>query len=296
MTARAALATGDATLALRAASRAVTAARGRADLQKQANNVLGTALEKLSRPKNTLEDTAPVISPASANLHADSVEQACHAIETEIRTGKVDLPSSAASGVSEFNCTTDMTLDVGTPELRQAYALRVDAGGAGGADRVLWVALEGAKGLSLYGPVAAVFGTNVPGVLNDVVLDLQKIDVLTGGAPEVVVKITEKRTLPDVALDEVAELDETRAIILTVDRGGVVASREVGLSSRASRARLDPSGKAKGMPRGFAMAQGVAHVDEYSMKVSWGGPNTMTLTKVSGNAKPPVEGELNLFP
>jgi hypothetical protein len=292
--ARASLAGGDAEAALRAASRAVTAGRGRADLVAQAGSVVAAAREKLSRPKSAAQDGASALAPVSAELHADVIDQACPAIEAAVRAGKVDLPSLGATDIAEFTCATDMTLDVGVPALRRAYALRADVSGAQGSDRLLWVALEGAKGRSLYGPVASVFGRNVPGALNDVVLDLQKIDVLQGGAPEVVVKIIERRTLPDVALNEIAELDEIRAIILTTDRGGVVASREVVLSSRASRVRIDPASKR--IPRGFSPAAEGAHVEDYSMKVTWGGPNSMTLTKVSGNAKPLIEGEIQLFP
>jgi Flp pilus assembly protein TadD len=319
--ARAALAAGDASLALRAANQAVTAARGRADLVASAGIVVGGALEKLSRPRDAIDAYQAAMSQGreqsvakraiqrlrklgveevsgaarpSVDVHADGVEQACKVIESQVRSGKVELPSSSAADLAELDCAIDMTLDVDAPALRHAYALRVDAGGAGGSDRLIWVALEGAQGLQLFGPVVSVFGTKASGVLNDVVVDLQKIDVLPGGAPEVVTKIVERRTLPDVALDEVTELEETRAILLTIDRGGILPSREVVLSSRIYRARIDP--KAKPMPRGFAMAQGGGQVAEYAMKVAWGGPNSITLTKVSGDAKPKLEGDLQLFP
>lgn len=315
--AQAALAAGDFSRAARSARVAAIAGAGRDALVGEAERVLGEALEKLGRPGDAIvayeaalaarrEDGAAKralarlqqASPAPAAVpevfHVDRVPEACAAVEREVRAGRLPLGFSSGSDAKAVGCVTEATLEVEAPTLRRAHVLRVDVSSAGGADRLLWVAFEGANGVDVSGPVAALFSAPMAGVVNDVVVDLQKIDVLPGGAPEVVVKVMERRTLPDVALNEVLEIDVTRAVLLTVDRGSVQRSREFTLSSRQYRARLDA--KSTRMPQGFPGVPGAGRAVEFAMKVAWTGPNGMALTKTSGNAEPPLSGPITLFP
>jgi hypothetical protein len=180
---------------------------------------------------------------------------------------------------------------VGSKTLVAAHALKVDVEVGDDRERLVWVALAVEQGLKLFGPVTHVTGVGAPGAVNDTIVELQMIDILPGGAPEVVVKVVERRTLPDAALAEVVTIDETRATLLTVDHGPVQASREVVLSSDVRRERIGE--RARDAPRGFSFS--APFTANYTMKVGWGASNEMTLTKQSGNAKPRVEGSVKLF-
>jgi hypothetical protein len=314
---RAALATGDPALAASAARVAIASAAGRSDLVADAHVTLAAALEKLGRPREALlqyeaaenEHSSPAAKKAVERLRKDAAEPltkvdaiperrvadpkaACDALEADAKANKLELAFSTLP-VEEAHCSVDFTLDVKAKELARAIALRLDVVTTNATERAEWVVLEDAKGGLLHGPVASVFGAKGGAFANDVVVDLQQIDVLPGGSPELVVKITERRTLPDVALGESVEVDRTQAVLLTLDRGPLQASREVVLSSRIRRDRI---GKPGAFPHGFGAAKGLGTTAEYSMKVAWNGANSMSLTKASGSAKPAVEGSVTLFP
>lgn len=317
--ARSAVAAGNFAVGAGAARVATVSAKRRDKLATEAQVLLGEALEKLGRPGDAIrayegavaiQSSAPAraaltrlrkteaseplgAASPSSERRVESAEQACTTIQADIRAGKVDLAFSPER-TEDVTCATDFTLDVKATSLRRALALRADVRTKVGTERAIWVALEDEKGLLLYGPVASVFGAPSGDVTNDVVVDLQQIDVLSGGSPEIVVKITEARTLPDIALAEALTTDVTRAVLLTVDRGGVQASREVVLSSRVVRDHLGP--KTLPLPRGFDAVSGLGKSADFSMKVAWSGPNSMTLTKVSGSVKPLTEGVITLFP
>lgn len=318
---RAALASRDYGLARRASQVAQLAGLGRKDIVSNAGAVLGESLEKLGRPRDAVtaygaalavdrnqpragnalerlekEGAAPALGTVekAPDVQAPDIAGACGSIEREVRSGKVDLAFAPGPDATAVTCMEDYALDIRTAALEAARAIRIDVQSDSGAERLVWIALQGPTGLSLFGPVTLIFAAPASGVVNDVVVDLQRIDVLPGGAPEVVIKLTERRTLPDIALDEVLEIDETRAFLLTVDRGGIQASREIVLSSRVLRSKIDQ--KSRQMPRGFEPAADLGRAAEYSMKVAWGGPNTMTLTRAYGNAKPKLEGSISLFP
>jgi hypothetical protein len=230
----------------------------------------------------------------SSERRFESDTEACKTIQEDIKAGKVDLAFAADGADGEVACVEDFTLDVKASGLKRAQTLRADVRTKIGSERAIWVLLEDPKSLLMYGPVASVIGMPNGNAVNDVVADLQQIDVLPGGSPEIVVKISQRETLPDVTLAEVLEIDVTRAVLLTLDRGGIQASREVTLSSRVERNRLGP--KTLPPPHGFDAASGLGKVNDFSMKVAWSGPNSMTLTKASGKAKPSVEGAITLFP
>jgi hypothetical protein len=126
------------------------------------------------------------------------------------------------------------------------------------------------------------------------VVDLQHVDVLSGGAPEIVVKIMERHTALDVALNEVSKLDRTRVVLITLDRGKPQASRELLLARKSVREALDPKDKAP--LAGFARPKDLGKSSDYEMKVAWGLPNEIRLSKASGDAKPRDEGTITLFP
>ena len=158
---------------------------------------------------------------------------------------------------------------------------------------MLWVGFEGAAGLRLVGPLARAWAPPGADWANDVVGDLQRIDVLRGGSPELIVKLRERHTLADVALNEVLELDRTRVLIFTLDRGGLVSSPELGLELARARHTLDA--EAKAMPRAYEPLPRPGQSAGYRMRVSWGGPDSITLTRIGGDAPARREGVITLF-
>jgi hypothetical protein len=229
----------------------------------------------------------------------NAVATACSVIEAELRSGHVALRSANRSEGPTVACSEDYSLDLERSSgLRRATALRVDVGSL---DRLAWVLLEmgtpGAPELALWGPCAAAVVSKIDGAANDVVTDLQPIDVLPGGSPEVVVKMMSLRTEPDLALNELLEVDETRAVLLTTDRGQVESSRELSIASRIVRRMLAP--KDRTTLSGYPASAALGEVTSHQMKVAWGRPNTIVLTKTEGVGPPPpvdTEGEITLFP
>jgi len=194
----------------------------------------------------------------------------------------------------KLECVQERTLTIGQPKLQSATALRVESTKGDVRQSLGWVALKVGAETLLYGPVAYRVSLPKRGAVGDFVLDLQQVDVLSGGAPEIVVRIMERETSVDVALNEVAQRDRTRVVLLTTDRGGVVASKELTLENTFGRDPLDPKDRA--MPPGWAHAKGMGKKSGFELKVAWGLPNEMRLTKQSGDATPPVEGAVQLFP
>jgi hypothetical protein len=315
---RAFLENGDPEEAARTARRAVYGAVRRPGLLADARAALGAALEKsgnssaahiaysraldenkqhkeaaagLERVKLAVDASTPPLGAGQATWERIAgVDEACRMLKGVVLGGKVPLLSSTPKTLDKLDCAIDGGLVIGNPALDRAYAFRLDAAGVG-TDRLLWIGLETSTGFFVYGPVARALIPDVAGATNDVIADLQQIQVLPGGAPEVVVKIGELRTVPDLALGEVLELDETRALLVTVD-DKQRASKAVVLSTSSVRKALGP--KPAKLPHGIPRVA-LGKVEGYQMKVAWSGRNAMTLTKASGNQKPEQEGLIELF-
>jgi hypothetical protein len=209
-----------------------------------------------------------------------SARQPCDAV--------ADARDGASDAGAQRSCWPDLRLELGAGRLRAATALRIETPGAVEG----WVVLEGAAGEAhVFGPVASVARPN--GLANDVVLDLQRIDVRPGGSAELVVRCVERRTLPDLALGEVLELDETRATFLSLDTGRVEVSRTLLLSRAVVRRALD--GLEGAPPRGYVRSPDLGRARSHEVQVSWGAPNTITLTRSGGTDPPPDVGTLQLF-
>src|SRR3970282_1961547 len=125
--------------------------------------------------------------------------------------------------------------------LDKASALRVTS--AAGTLVMAWVGRHTPSGGKVYGPVDWAVSPREYRLINDFTVDLQKVDVLHGGGPEVVVKLDERRTLADVALNELVELEQTRVFILSLDRGQLEASRAFVLSRTEGPKPLAPKDK-----------------------------------------------------
>lgn len=276
-TSREALAAGDKQQAKRFARLAVDNAVGDAALAKKAQ----AALDKAAA-----EDKAP-----SLGGPFKTSGDACNAITKALRAGKVELPSGQLAG--NLHCAAEYTMKLGAKKLHGAIALRVASKGKAGTDLLGWVALETPKGLELVGPVEKLFAPSVYGLTNDYTLDLQHVDVLPGGSPEVVARVDERRTLVDVALDEKTEIDDAHVVLITTDRGKPELSKRLMLSSKVLRTRVDP--KDHRLPAGFRHSRLLGKGSEYRMKVAWSGANQITLTRFLGNATPPEQGVIKLF-
>jgi hypothetical protein len=237
-----------------------------------------------ARPPELL---SPAALPAVKNLL-----EACRAVEARVKKGEVPLVAPAAG--SGLHCEQASSLAVGHEKLARATALRVDSTGESLDQAIGWVALETPSGIVPFGPVAYAISSKTQGAVSDFVIDVQQIDVLPGGAPEVVLRILELFTAVDVALGEVSKLDRTRVLMLTLDRAEPLASRQLILAERAVREALDPTDRSK--PPGWPPAADLGKVSEFEMKVEWGRANEIRLSKTSGNATPPAEGSILLFP
>jgi hypothetical protein len=278
---QAALAAKDATGAHRAARIATHGSEGRDDLDTEARWILDAALEAMQA---TASDAGSVTEARGATVFtAGDLDSACEAIRAHV--------SESVGGV--FECAMDALLDLEAPPLLRAAAFRVDLGKSP-SERQLYVALERAEEVTILGPVASVFSHDAKGLVNDVIVDLQRIDVLRGGTPEIVVKLSERRTVPDPVLNEVLELDRTTVVLLTLDRGHLEASRPLRLEESIVRRAIDP--KARKVPTGHRPLRTLGVPSAFRMKVAWSRPGEITLSKISGNADPPDEGAIELFP
>jgi hypothetical protein len=195
---------------------------------------------------------------------------------------------------SKLTCVQERTLEVGQPKLESVTGLRVDSSAGDVRQSLGWIALKVESETLLYGPVAYRVSLPERGATSDFVIDLQQVDVLSGGAPEIVVRIMERETSLDVALNELAKRDRTRVVLLSVDRGSVVASRELTLADTHGRDAIDTKDRATAP--GWPRAKGLGKSTGFELKVAWGLPNEIRLTKQSGDATPPVDGTVTLFP
>jgi hypothetical protein len=262
---------------------------------RAAVSLAGSDEALLARVKGALGkagDTPPAATPSAKLPEQKDVRAACDAIVRELSAGRIALPL-VRTKPAELRCEQDYELPFTGTELRRAVSLRVE-GKAGGQLRLGWVGLETPKGLVLHGPVATSWSPESTGATNDFEIDLQQIDVLPGGSPEVVVRVSERSTLPDIARNEVAEIDRTRVRFLSLDRGRPAVSKELLLSRRARARPIDP--KDRRMPAGWARSQKLGAERAFELKVEWGGANEIRLSKASGNEDPPEQGTISLFP
>jgi hypothetical protein len=295
-TSRTALKAGDADQALKSALLATRFAAGSPKLYKAAVDALKAAAAKKgveATPLATAEGVPAIQASAMGPMPA--IAAICDAVIKKVRAGEVQLLAATADPALPVTCDQDYALELGNADLRRAVSLKVDVTPkepAGAKERLVWVTIETPKGVIGWGPVADVV-MPAAGVENDVVADLQHVDVLPGGAPELVVKVMDRRTETDVALNEVAKLELAWVVMLTQDRGKLEVSKQIVLESKVVREAIDPADKKQ--PAGAIRAVLGKPVD-YAMKVSWSGANSITLTKAQGSGTPFAEGEIRLFP
>jgi hypothetical protein len=239
------------------------------------------------------KDGAELPAPAGTKLpDQKDARAACDAIVREVSAGRVVVPL-LRSRPSEVRCETDYELSLEGAELTRALSFRVQAK-ADGELRLGWVGLETPKGVVMHGPVATAWSPSSTGATNDFVVDLQQIDVLPGGSPEVIVRVNELATLPDVARNEVAEIDQSRILFLSLDRGRPAVSKQLLLSRRSQVRAIDP--KDRRLPLGWARSKLLGQARAFELKVEWGGPNEIRLSKAAGDMTPPEQGTISLFP
>jgi hypothetical protein len=270
-----------------------------ADLAGDAQQAAAWArLALASAPPNAVADAARGVldkagpaAPAAGEVGAfESIQAACAALEQRLRAEKP--PPAGLGPVANAKCEVEYELELDGANLDKAIALRVTGGE--GTPVVAWVGLHTPAGFRIYGPVDAAVSSRDYGLTNDFTVDLQKVDVLPGGGPEVVVKLDERRTLADVVMNELVELDRTRVFILSLDRGSLEASREFVLSESVRRRLI--AAKDKRLPAGYKQSQELGGEQSFSMAVAWTGSNEITLTKASGTGEPRDNGRIVLFP
>jgi hypothetical protein len=240
--------------------------------------------------------TAPA-APAATEPKAgpyDSLDAACKAITMAISGATGPGLSRYLGTVKDVTCEPDATLEVKQDNLKQAVPLRIAVKGENGSQLLGWVAIETAKGWLLHGPVQNAFAPGSYGVSNDYAIALERAEVLPGGSSEIVVRVVERFTLLDLALNEATEVDQTRVVILTLDREGVVESKPFVLSRSQKRSVID-TGEAA-LPKGWKPSKGLGKTEEFALKVQWSIPNGIRLEKGEGDLKPPFVGNITLFP
>ena len=214
-------------------------------------------------------------------------------LEEQLRIAFGPLLPGPLAATAKTAAAPDLILEMATKEVTRVVAYRAEVE-KDGAHALGYVVIESPAGDVALGPVASSFVPRGGPLLNDYTVDLQPIDVRPGGGPEIVVRIDERRTFADVALNELVEVDETRALLLSMDGGTPVLSREVILSSNVRRTALDA--KSKKLPKDYSTSSDLGKARGYDMKVAWSGPSQMTLTKLSGAGTPRDQGVITLFP
>jgi hypothetical protein len=225
----------------------------------------------------------------------DSIDAACKAITTALRGANGPESSANLGAVKDVQCEPDAALVVENEEnLKQAVPLRVTVKGEAGSQLMAWVAIQTAKGWLLHGPVENLYSPGLYGVSNDYAIALERAEVLPGGSSEIVVRVIERLTIADLALNEAAEVDQTRVVILTLDREGVVESKPFVLNRSQTRSAIDTGGAT--LPKGGKPSKALGKTEGFALKVKWEIPNGIELKKDQGDLKPPFEGKLALFP
>jgi multidrug efflux pump subunit AcrA (membrane-fusion protein) len=218
-------------------------------------------------------------------------EEACHALRDLVGQGRGPIPLEGR-GVSDATCNVEKPLDVPAPTLRRAAMLEVTTM-EGGELRLAWAAVGTPDGVLAVGPVARSFVPTAYRLSNGYDVTLQQADLVADGAPEIAVQVAETRTQLDVALNEVREVGLLRLVVLTTDRGGLLATPSLTLSRHETVRLAVPD--SKGLPAGYEHSADLGKTQEFQMRVAWG-PNQITLTRSGGKAKPDQEGTIQLFP
>jgi len=223
----------------------------------------------------------------------ESLDEACEAIIAAVRAGKGPAKPDFLGDIQDVTCVPEPGLEFKEESLKEASPLRVEVKAKRGIQLLAWVGVQKPKELLLHGPVENIVAPADYGLTNHFAIALERTNVLPGGASEIVVRLTERLTVADVALNEAAEIDRTRATILTTDRDGIVESEGFVLSHTQVRKAMDEEDKA--LPEGWKSSK-LDKPEEFKMKVQWATPNGIILTRDSGKLKPPFEGNLSLFP
>ena len=222
-----------------------------------------------------------------------SLDEACEAIVAAVRAGKGPAKPDFLGEIEDVTCALEPALEFKEEGLKEASPLRVEVKAKRGTQLLAWVGVQKPKELLLHGPVENIVAPADYGLTNHFAIALERTNVLPGGASEIVVRLTERLAVADVALNEVAEVDRTRATILTTDRDGIVESEGFVLNEAQVRKAMDEEDKA--LPDGWKSSK-LDKPEEFRMKVQWATPNGIILTQDEGKLKPPFEGNLTLFP
>ena len=221
-----------------------------------------------------------------------SLDGACEAIVAAVRAGKGSAKPEFLGEIQDITCVQEPALEFKEEGLKSAAPLRVELKAKRGSQLLAWVGVQKPKELLLHGPVENIVAPADYGLTNHFAIALERTNVLPGGASEIVVRLTERLTVADVALNEAAEVDRTRAMILTTDHDGIVESQGFVLSDSRVRKAMDEEDEA--LPDGWKSSK-LDEPEEFKMKVQWATPNGIILTRESGKLEPPVDGKLTLF-
>ena len=246
----------------------------------------------------TAEELLAKLGPAAADRPVTptaplgkTFEEACHALRDLVGQGRGPIPFEGR-GATDATCDIEKPLDVPAPTLRRAAILEVTTKD-GGELRLGWAAVATPEGVLAVGPVARSFVPTAYRLSNGYDITLQQADLVPGGAPEIAVQIAETRTGLDLALNEVREVGLLRLVVLTTDRGGLLATPSLTLSRHETVRVAVPD--SKGLPAGYEHSADLGKTEEFQLRVAWG-PNQITLTRTGGKAKPDQEGTIELFP
>jgi hypothetical protein len=177
------------------------------------------------------------------------LEDGCRDLLQQLASGTAAIPDMSSAPRGEVRCSAEDRIELGGAFSR-AQLLHVDVGPANESRRVAWVVVEfganaGASGTTeLWGPLADAWTPPSPGqtkleFVNDWAAALERAEAsATTSGPELVVRITERRTLVDLVSGAYEERDATRIVVLARWNGRTEVSRSVLLAERARSAQL----------------------------------------------------------
>jgi hypothetical protein len=240
---------------------------------------IGAKRDLAKHPTVTVSSTDSDAAPMRKLAGVDSLEHVCDWLTTSFNEGHPPVDYVGEQSTDSKGCqqTVPQTF---APEL-QALTAIVRLGGAD--ERVFaWVALRFNQSIWLSPVVAESFAPGLHPNGNGFSVELQRTEAYKAGLPEVTAYITDRSTVIDVALNEMAVMDGHRIVVMTVDGQAPQASAPVSIHTRVARSLLDSSDVKP--PKGYKHSPDLGKTTESSFRLEWGVNSVRLIPAPSGIA------------
>ncbi|MBN2196301.1 MAG: hypothetical protein JW751_26040 [Polyangiaceae bacterium] len=221
-----------------------------------------------------------------------SEDAGCSALVEQINLGKSPALGLGRAEMERVDCVAGTRRAVRDAGLKTAAELRVLIR-EGGRTEASWIALGTPRGVFVHGPVARVHSPAQQDLDNAYLVRLDPVDVLAGGARELAVGVEERTSYVDVAANELLDVDRTRLLVLTLDRGGVTSSPSITTFELAVARAVDPEAIAE-LPSGYAHSPCWQAPERRQFRLRWG-DNEVELSATAGSAGTDSEQRVRLF-